>query len=116
MLLLNHTPETYATMSQDEALTTFGKYQAWMEQIKASGRYVGSEKLQEEGGKFVTRSQGRVSVTDGPYTESKEIVGGYFTLRADSYEEAVAIALECPFLDQGTIWIRKTDPTGCGGD
>ena len=75
-----------------------------------------SEKLQEEGGKMVTWKNGRVTVTDGPYSETKEVVGGYFTIRAASYEEAIEIARDCPFLDSGTISIRQADPMGCGDD
>lgn len=116
MMILNHPPDAYSSMSQEEAVRTFGRYQAWTEQIKASGRYVVSDKLQEEGGKQVTKSLGKVSVTDRPYTESKEIVGGYFTIRATDYEEAVAIAMECPFLEQGSISIRQTDFRGCGDE
>ena len=75
-----------------------------------------SDKLAEEGGKLVSRSGGQVSVTDGPYSEAKEVVGGYFTIRAADYDEALALVKECPFLETGTIALRQTDPMGCGGE
>jgi hypothetical protein len=40
-------------------------------------------------------------VSDGPYIESKEIVGGYSIVQADDYEGAMAVAKECPILEPG---------------
>jgi len=49
-------------------------------------------------------------VTDGPYSETKEILGGYFTVTADNYEAAVKRAGECPHLEfGGTIEVREVD-------
>ena len=116
MLILNHTPGTYKGMSPEEMQRTVESYVAWVEKIRLDGRYVVSDKLQEEGGKVVAQAQGKVSVIDGPYTESKEVIGGYFTIRAASYGEAVEIASGCPFLGAGSIVVRQTDPAGCGDE
>jgi hypothetical protein len=43
----------------------------------------------------------RVAVTDGPYAESKELVGGFFIIRAADYDEACSLALSCPHLSYG---------------
>lgn len=48
-------------------------------------------------------------VTDGPYSESKEVIGGYYTIEADDYEHAVETAKECPHVDFGTIEIRAIE-------
>ena len=93
-----------------------GKYQAWMAKIHSSGRYVSSEKLAEEGGKLLGLQKGRLNIVDGPYTEAKEVVGGYFVFRAANYEEAIELTRDCPFLDDGRIELRQTDPMGCGGE
>ena len=50
---------------------------------------------------------------DGPYTESKEVVAGYFVFRAANYEEALELVRDCPFLQDGRVALRQTDPTGC---
>jgi len=84
--------------------------------MHSSGRHVASEKLGEEGGKFLQLQQGRLSIVDGPYSEAKEVVGGFFVFRAANYEEAIHLTRECPFLEDGRIEIRQTDPTGCGGE
>ena len=53
---------------------------------------------------------GQVRVTDGPYAEVKEVVGGYFLIRASSYDVAVEIARTCPHLRYGgRIEVRQVD-------
>jgi hypothetical protein len=91
-------------------------YQDWANKIRSSGRHVSSEKLGEEGGKRLSLKERRVSITDGPYIESKEVIGGYFLFRAANYEEAIEFTRDCPFLEDGTIVLRQTDPMGCGGE
>lgn len=49
-------------------------------------------------------------MTDGPYSEAKEVLGGYFVIEADSYEQAVERLQDCPHLDYGTIVIREVEP------
>jgi hypothetical protein len=92
------------------------RYQEWVERIRASGRHVSSEKLAEEGGKLLSVKNGRLSVVDGPYAETKEVVGGYFVFRAADYDEAIKLARDCPFFEDGRIALRQTDPRGCGGE
>jgi hypothetical protein len=116
MLILHQTPGRWQQMSPEEMQRTVQKYQAWVARFRSGGRHVSSEKLGEEGGKLLRLQAGRLSVMDGPYTEAKEVVGGYFVFRADSYEEAVEMIRDCPFLEDGTIALRQTDPRGCGGD
>jgi hypothetical protein len=114
MLLLHRSPEEPVDQTPDDMRATIEKLRRWLAEMHSTGRYVVSDKLMEEGGKVVTRRDGRVTVTDGPYSESKEVIGGYFTIRASDYDEAVAIVRDCPFLEHGTIVVRQTDPTGCG--
>ena len=114
MLILTGDPNSRPGLSPDEIQGTITRFQAWIDQVKSEGRYVVSDKLMDEGGKFVTKQNGSVTVVDGPYSEAKEVVGGYFTLKAANYEEAVAIVRECPYLEWGNISIRQTDPMGCG--
>ena len=58
-------------------------------------------------------SSGRVSVTDGPYAESKELVGGYFIISAADYDEACRVAESNPhFKYGGNIEVRQVDAVG----
>jgi hypothetical protein len=53
---------------------------------------------------------GQVRVTDGPFSEAKEVLGGYFLITAASYDEAVRRAGDCPHLEYGgTIEVRQVD-------
>jgi hypothetical protein len=116
MLILHQTPANWRKWSPEEMQRKVEKYQRWIDGIRSSGRYVSSEKLGEEGGKQLALHNNRLTVVDGPYSETKEVVGGYFVYRAVNYEEALELARECPFLEDGRIELRQTDPRGCGGD
>jgi hypothetical protein len=78
---------------------------AWIDKLKAKELYVGGEALMP-GGKMVTGK--KALVTDGPFAESKEIVGGYFIVKADSLEAAAELAKDCPDLPQdGKVQVRE---------
>jgi hypothetical protein len=68
----------------------YAAFNAWKEKFQANILDMGG-KL-SPGGKIVTAS----GVTDGPFIESKEIVGGYMLVAAESYERAIEVAKECP--------------------
>ena len=76
------------------------RWMAWYEGLVRTGKALAGQPLTNEG-KVVSGRGGR-SVADGPFAESKEAVAGYFLLRVDSFDEAVAIARMCPGLDHGT--------------
>jgi hypothetical protein len=116
MLLLESPPGQWRDLSAEEIQRKVERYQAWADRVRTSGRYLSSEKLAEEGGKVLERRQGRLTVVDGPYAEAKEVVGGYFLFRAASFDEAIDLVRDCPFLEDYRLAIRQTDPTGCGGD
>jgi hypothetical protein len=116
MLILHNRPNVWRHLSPEEMQRKVEKYQAWVAQFHASGRHVSGEKLGEEGGKLLSLNNGRVTIVDGPYSEAKEIVGGYFLFRAADYDEAIELIRDCPFLDDHRIELRQTDPMGCGGD
>ena len=116
MLILHNTPRQWKGLSPEEMQRKVVKYQAWMAKFHSSNRLVSSEKLGEEGGKLLSLDNGRINVVDGPYSETKEVVGGYFLFRAANYEEAVELTRDCPFLEDGRIELRQTDPMGCGGE
>lgn len=81
-----------------EALqTNMGKWMAWVEKLQKDGRYASGEALLP-GGKLVSSA---ATVTDGPYTEGKELVGGYFVINASDMDDAVAIAKNYPDFEYG---------------
>ncbi|MFN0032707.1 MAG: YciI family protein [Flavobacteriales bacterium] len=81
------------------------KWMQWMGALKEEGKLIGAQPLVTTG-KVVTGTKKVVS--DGPYMEGKEMVGGYLACKADSYEEAVAIANNCPILEHdGIVEVRE---------
>jgi len=88
------------------------RYMAWIEQIRASGRFVGSFKLNDQTGRRLTIRGGEV--IDGPFIESKDAVGGVFVIEAASLDEATDVARACPNLDlqNGYMEVRVVDVPG----
>lgn len=81
------------------------KWFGWVDQLKAKNLYIAGEPL-TPGGKTVTGA--KALVTDGPFAESKELVGGFFIIKADSIEQAVEIAKDCPDLPiEGSVEVRE---------
>ncbi|HVS14874.1 MAG TPA: YciI family protein [Thermoanaerobaculia bacterium] len=107
LLLLNETPAQNPEWSPEEMQAVIARYRAWRESLGA--RILDGQKLCDEGGRLVRPDGGAVRVLDGPYTEAKEVLGGFFALEADSYEEAVEVAKTCPHLANGWITVRQID-------
>ena len=109
MLLLYDSPTSHEDLSPEEIQGIVEKYFNWRQELADAGRLVGSEKLTDGDGRVLRRRNGGVRVLDGPYSETKEVVGGYFAIRAADYDEAVEIARGCPHLEYGTIEVREID-------
>jgi hypothetical protein len=113
MLLLHDDPSAFATMSPADIQQVLEKYVNWGDRLKASGILTDGQKLTDEPGKVVRGAGGKMRVTDGPYSETKEVLGGYYVVEADSYEQAVDRTKECPHLEYGgTIELRQIDNMG----
>ena len=110
MLLFHETPDDFAAYDDDELGRIYTEYATWRDALIAEGRHLGSNKLRFEAGRAVRGRGGKVRVTDGPFAEAKEVVGGYALIRADSYDAAVAVARSCPHLRYGQwIEVRAVD-------
>src|SRR5215831_11281452 len=109
MLLLYNEPRDWVSLSPAEAQKALEKFITWRTKLQTQGIYLGSHKLADDLGK-VLRGHGQVRVTDGPYSETKEVLGGYFLIEAPNYDEAVKQAQSCPSLEYGgTIEVRVVD-------
>ena len=109
LLLHDHTPG-FADISPNEMQKVVEKYVAWGRKLREAGVMTAGDKLTDEPGKVMRRKDNQVRVTDGPYSESKELLGGYYMIEADSYDQAVNYARDCPQLDYGgTIEVRQVD-------
>lgn len=75
--------------------------------LMASGHYIQAEALQSPStASLVKVRNGQMSVTDGPYTEAKEQMGGFILINASGMDEAIKIAAGIPLAKHGTIEVR----------
>jgi hypothetical protein len=75
--------------------------------MRKSGHYVAAEPLEPtKTAKAVRVRNGRVSITDGPFAETKEQLGGFYLIEADDMDEAVRLAAQIPPARVGTIEVR----------
>jgi hypothetical protein len=88
-----------------EAVAAMGRYN---EELTRAGVLLALDGLQPPAkGARVSFAGGRASVTDGPFTEAKEMIGGYWMIEAASKEEAVQWATRCPAADGDVIEVRQ---------
>jgi hypothetical protein len=98
-LLLIRGTEWYEDLSPEQIQDVMGRFMGWLDDLTKQGKLKGAQPLEPQG-KVVSGKNGRV-VADGPFAEAKECVGGYFLLRVDTFEEALAIAQSNPMLEHG---------------
>lgn len=113
ILMLHSDPAVFRTenLSPQRIQEIFGKYKAWRDRMAGEGKLAGGNKLENDTGRLMRaeNGNGKIHITDGPYAESKEIIAGFFVLKAESYEEAVKFASDCPHLEFGTIEVRRIE-------
>jgi hypothetical protein len=102
VMLIMDTPAEPAPQSPEYG-AWFAEVGAWYEKWGATGKLEGGHQLQPPATAKTVRSTG---VTDGPFIETKEALGGYSVLDADSIEEAVEVAKTWPGVDRGWITIE----------
>ena len=95
----------YKDVTPEVMQKRMGAYQPWMEKMIQAGRYKSGGPLEPGSGRLLKDK--KTVLTDGPFLESKEIIGGYVILSAKDYDEAVAFAKECPLLDHCQLEVRK---------
>lgn len=92
-------------LSPQQQEAQMGKWLAWVEKLRKENRYLSGEPLLP-GGKTVSGT--KKSVTDGPFTESKEVIGGFFIVTAKNIDEATQIAKDSPDYELGgSVEIRE---------
>lgn len=103
LLLLHENPAGWHTASPEEMQRALEQYFAWTRKPFV----LGHEHLAEDVGKVVRSRGGVARVADGPYSETKEVLAGFFVIEAADYEEAVARSMDHPHLAYGTIEVRQ---------
>ena len=105
LLFRNAGPDTHAHLTAEQRAAMTKKWNDWFESLAAKGQVEHANPL-GLGGRVISGPGGE-RVTDGPYAEGKEIIGGYFYIQASGLDEATAIAKQCPGLAVGlTVEVR----------
>lgn len=79
------------------------RWMTWLQDLAAKGHIKDQGQPLEDEGKVVRSNGGRRVVTDGPYPESKDIVGGFTLIEAKDLSEAAELAGGCPIFDRGGL-------------
>lgn len=87
--------------SPEEMQKLFEKWIAWRSALAAKGHVKDNGRPLERAGMVVRGKQ--KAVTDGPYAEAKDIVGGYMLIEAENLQQAVELSKGCPILEEGGI-------------
>ncbi len=100
-----------AARTQAEGEAAYASMVGFSEELKAEGvlRGVGSLLGDERGARVQVR-EGRTRTVDGPFTEAKEMIGGYFLVDCASLDAAVALAARCPAATWATVEVRAAGP------
>ena len=107
MCLIYDEENTWDNLPEDERNTVFAEYGSFTESIKGSGNYVAGDALQPTSTATTVRIRdGKTMVTDGPFAETKEQLGGYYLVEAKDVDEALKIAERIPSARYGSIEVR----------
>jgi hypothetical protein len=97
LLMIHGDEREWAALSEDERSAIREEYGRFAESARESGKLLGGNELQPTDRATTVRAQNdEVVLTDGPYAETREALGGYFLVDTDSIDEAVELAKQLP--------------------
>ena len=107
-LLMIYDPEkAWPEMPEGERNKMFGEYMQLTKELKASGSFIAGDALQPTKTATTVRvREGKTTLTDGPFAETKEQLGGYYLIEAKDLDEATKIAARIPSARFGSIEVR----------
>ena len=107
ILLIYQDEQAWNSRTEDERQKTYAEYRQLIEELKSSGRYLFGDQLQPTTmAQSVRVRNGKQLITDGPFAETREQVGGFFMIEANDADEANGIAARIPSALTGTIEVR----------
>jgi hypothetical protein len=102
LVLIGHDEQGGKALSAEQHEALFTAYQKYEQELKKAGVLLGGDPLQPSAGAVrITSESGKRKLRDGPFSESKEIIGGYFLLEVKSKDEALEWASRCPAAQLG---------------
>lgn len=106
-MCLIHAEKMMEQLSEADAAALFRDYDTFTAEIKASGQFIAANRLLPPDTAATLRVRdGKLQITDGPFAETKEMLGGYFVIEAVDSNAAVAIAARIPGARLGCVEVR----------
>jgi hypothetical protein len=109
LLLPYEHPGAFTDLSPADMQRIVERYVAWTDRLRAAGQLERSAKLRDGEGRVLQGAGRKLKVTDGPYAETKEVVGGFWVIEAADYDAAVRLCADHPHLEFGTLSIRALE-------
>jgi hypothetical protein len=107
MLLIFDDERVWGEMSEDERSRLYAEYGVFTDELREAGALVSADQLQPSTTATSVRVRdGETLTTDGPFAETKEQLGGYYLIEAESLDEAIEWAAKIPSAKGGTIEVR----------
>lgn len=107
MLLIYDNEQAWTRISEAEQRKIYGEYMQFTEDLKANRNYLAGSQLQPiTTATSVRVREGKDLITDGPFAETHEQLGGYYLIEAKDLDEATRIAARVPSAKYGTIEVR----------
>jgi hypothetical protein len=111
MLLVVEPQGQRDTRTDAEGRAVYARMVNFSEDLKQRGLLVMSQSLKgDASGARVKLREDSAMITDGPFAETKEVIGGFFLLNCETREQAIDIARECPAAQWATIEVRELGP------
>ena len=112
MLLIYHDEPDWNAQTEAEHQQIYGEYRQLIQQLQSNGQYLAGDQLQPATTASSVRVRdGKQLVTDGPFAETREQIGGFFIVEAKDLDEANSIAGRIPSARNGVIEVRPVVET-----
>ena len=111
LILIYGDPATSQAMSDEESAAIMGEYFAYTQGLQDAGVLVDGNPLESAASATTVRVRdGKRLLTDGPFAETREVLGGYYLIECDSLDAALDHAAACPGARGGSIEVRPVMP------
>ena len=108
MLLIYHDEQRWNELKESERQEMYGEYRNLREQLQSRGEFLSGSQLEPSAAATSIRIRDDEElVTDGPFAETHEQIGGYFLIEAKDLDGAIAVAKQIPSARMGAIEVRR---------
>jgi hypothetical protein len=115
MLLIYGEEGRWASISDEERNAIYAEYGKFTQDLREQGKLVSADQLQpSDTATSVRIRDGETLITDGPFADTKEVLGGYYLIEADSLDEALEWGARIPSARDGVIEVRPVVMTTAG--